>query len=223
LSNRAESEARSTADQLADRLITAEQDERRRIALFLHDGPVQSLAGIALMLDAAVDAIEDGRLEDATRVLDSARERHRDAVRSLRDLSFDLEPVVLRDQGFGPAVRGLAERLGITQEIRIDLDIDFGEQLAESAQVALYQVIREALSQAARRGPPSRISVRITEQADGSVETVVEDDGAGERRRASAEAIEERALPLGGQVSLEQGDAGGTVVTLLMPGYTARR
>ena len=223
MSNRAESEARSTADQLADRLITAEQDERRRIALFLHDGPVQSLAGIALMLDAAVDAIGDGRLEDATRVLDSARERHRDAVRSLRDLSFDLEPVVLRDQGFGPAVRGLAERLGITQEIRIDLDIDFGEKLAESAQVALYQVIREALSQAARRGPPSRISVRIAEQADGSVVTVVEDDGAGERRRASAEAIEERALPLGGRVSLEQGDAGGTVVTVVMPGYTARR
>jgi len=181
LSNRAESGARSTADQLADRLITAEQDERRRIALFLHDGPVQSLAGIALMLDAAVDAIGDGRLEDATRVLDSAREPHRDA------------------------------------------DIDFGEKLAESAQVALYQVIREALSQAARRGPPSRISVRIAEQADGSVETVVEDDGAGERRRASAEAIEERALPLGGRVSLEQGDAGGTVVTVLLPEYTARR
>jgi signal transduction histidine kinase len=223
LSKRARSDARSAADQLADRLITAEQDERRRIALFLHDGPVQSLAGIALMLDAAVDAITDGRLDDAKRVLVAARERHRDAVRSLRDLSFDLEPVVLRDQGFGPAVRGLAERLGLSQEIRIDLDIALGDELAESAQVALYQVIREALSQAARRGPPSRIVVRMAERADGSVETVIADDGAGERRRASAEAIEERALPLGGQVSLEQGDDGGTVVTVVLPAYTARR
>jgi signal transduction histidine kinase len=223
LSRRARSEARSAADQLADRLITAEQDERRRIALFLHDGPVQSLAGIALMLDAAVDAITDGRLDDAKRVLDAARERHRDAVRSLRDLSFDLEPVVLRDQGFGPAVRGLAERLGLSQELRIDLDIALGDELAESAQVALYQVIREALSQAARRGPPSRIVVRVAERADGSVETVIADDGSGERRRASAEAIEERALPLGGQVSLEQGDEGGTVVRVVLPQYTARR
>ena len=214
--------ARSTADQLVDRLISAEQDERRRIALFLHDGPVQSLAGIALMLDAAVDAIQEGRLEDARRVLDAARERHREAVRSLRDLSFDMEPVVLRDQGFGPAVRGLAERLGISQEIRIDLDIELGEKLAESAQVALYQVIREALSQAVRRGPPSRISVRMAAQADGSIETVIADDGAGERRRASAEAIEERALPLGGHVSLEQGEGGGTVVTVVLPGYTTR-
>lgn len=223
MTQRAGSEPRSTAGKLADRLITAEQDERRRIALFLHDGPVQSLAGIALMLDAAIDAIGEGRLDDARRVLDAARERHRDAVRSLRDLSFDLEPVVLRDQGFGPAVRGLAERLGISQEIRIDLDIDVGEELAESAQVALYQVIREALSQAARRGPPSRIWVRLAERADGSVETVIADDGAGERRRTSAEAIEERALPLGGQVSLEQGDEGGTVVTVVLPEYTARR
>ena len=43
--------------QLAERLITAEQDERRRIALELHDGPVQSLSGIALMLDAAIHAV----------------------------------------------------------------------------------------------------------------------------------------------------------------------
>jgi signal transduction histidine kinase len=43
-----------------DRLIAAEQDERRRIALFLHDGPVQNLAGIALMLDAALHSISTG-------------------------------------------------------------------------------------------------------------------------------------------------------------------
>ena len=50
-----------------DRLIAAEQDERRRIALFLHDGPVQNLAGIALMLDAALHSISTGKLEADTR------------------------------------------------------------------------------------------------------------------------------------------------------------
>ncbi len=208
---------------LADRLITAEQDERRRLALFLHDGPVQSLAGIALMLDAALAAVDEGRLEDARQVLGSALELHRDAIRSLRDLSFDIEPVVLRDQGFGPAVQGLAERLGISQQIRIDLDVDVGESLAESAQVALYQTIREALSQAARRGPPNRISIAIAELQDGSVETVISDDGAGERRRANVEAIEERAVPLNGQVTVEQGEGGGTLVRVVLPPYTARR
>lgn len=215
-----EQEARAA---LADRLITAEQDERRRLALFLHDGPVQTLAGIALMLDAALHAIEDGRLDHAQQVLQSALDRHREAIRSLRDLSFDIEPVVLRDQGLAPAVQGLAERLGISHEIRIDLDVEAGETLAEKAQVVLYQVIREALGQAARRGPPSRISVSIAALPDGSVETVVEDDGSGERRRANVEAIEERAVPLNGRVTIEQAEGGGTILRVRLPAYTARR
>src|SRR5881227_1804895 len=90
---------------LQDRLLAAEQDERRRIALFLHDGPVQNLAGIALMLDAV-----SASLEDAARVLQTAAERQRLTIRELRDLSFALEPVVLRDQGFGAAIRELAEQ-----------------------------------------------------------------------------------------------------------------
>ena len=208
---------------LADRLITAEQDERRRLALFLHDGPVQSLAGIALMLDAALAAIDEGRLEHAKQVLAAAIDRHRDAIRSLRDLSFDIEPVVLRDQGFGPAVQGLAERVGISEEIRIDLDIEVGETLAEKAQVTLYQIIREALGQAAGRGSPSRISIVMTTLEDGAVETTISDDGAGERRRSNVEAIEERAVPLNGRVTVEQAATRGTVVRVLLPAYTARR
>jgi two-component system sensor histidine kinase DegS len=217
------SEHPDTQAALADRLITAEQDERRRLALFLHDGPVQSLAGIALMLDAALAAIDEGRLEHAKQVLGAAIDRHRDAIRSLRDLSFDLEPVVLRDQGFSPAVQSLAERLGISREIRINLDIEAGDTLAEKAQVALYQIMREALGQAAERGSPSRISVVMTTLEDGTVETVIEDDGAGERRRANVEAIEERAAPLHGRVSVEQAANGGTLVRVVLPAYTARR
>ena len=105
-------------DDALDRLIAAEQDERRRIALFLHDGPVQNLSGIALMLDAALHSIEIGKLDDARGVLASALDRQRATIRELRDLSFALEPVVLRDQGFEPALRELAEQLGTTNQIR---------------------------------------------------------------------------------------------------------
>src|SRR6266567_3200915 len=90
---------------LFEQLVAAEQDERRRLALFLHDGAVQSLSGIALMLDAVGHAIEDGRLDDASQILESALARQRETIQSLRDLSFNLEPVILRDQGFGHAVR----------------------------------------------------------------------------------------------------------------------
>ena len=73
------------SDDGLDRLVAAEQDERRRIALFLHDGPVQNLSGIALMLDAALHAIETGKLDDARDVLRSTLDRQRSTIReSLR-------------------------------------------------------------------------------------------------------------------------------------------
>ncbi len=208
---------------LQDRLIAAEQDERRRIALFLHDGPVQSLSGIALMLDAVAASIEAGRLDEAQRVLQSAAERQRTTIRELRDLSFALEPVVLRDQGFGAAIHALAEQLGIAHELRIELDVDAGDRLGEKAQVALYTIIRESLELAIRRGPRSQISVAIAELPDGSAETLVTDDGAGERRRRAFEAIEERVRQLHGTVSLDASAGGGTELRVVLPPYTARR
>jgi two-component system NarL family sensor kinase len=206
-----------------DRLIAAEQDERRRIALFLHDGPVQNLSGIALMLDAAVHAIEDGRGEEAKRIIASALDRHRSTIRELRDLSFALEPVVLRDQGFGPALQALAEQVGTSHSMRIDLSVEPAEELGETAQVALYTIIRELLDQSVRRGPPTRVDVKIWRTADGGVETCVADDAEPERRRRSFEAIEERVSQLHGEIAVEAGDEGGTEVRVTLPPYTAQR
>jgi signal transduction histidine kinase len=211
-----------TEQQLAERLITAEQDERRRLALFLHDGPVQSLSGIALMLDAALHAVGDGRVDEAKRVLAQALDLQRETIRSIRDLSFNLEPVVLRDQGFAPAVQALAEQLGLAHKLQIEIEVDAADALSEKAQAALYQVLREALNQAVRRGPPTRIAVSVAERPDGGLEAVVADDGSGERRRASVEAIEERARPLAGRVRVEHGRDGGTVVRVVLPPHRAR-
>ena len=140
-------------ERLVERIITAEQDERRRLALFLHDGPVQSLAGIALMLDAAVQSIDEGKPEVARGIMASALERHRETIRSLRDLSFNIEPVVLRDQGFGAAVAELANQLGMEHKVQIEVDVELASQLGEKEQVGLYQIVRESLNQAVRRGP----------------------------------------------------------------------
>ena len=153
-----------------DRLIAAEQDERRRIALFLHDGPVQNLAGIALMLDAALHSIRTGKLDDAASVVGTALDRQRATIRELRDLSFALEPVVLRDQGFGPALHELAQQVGTSNQIRIDLDVEEAERIGQTAQVAIYTIIRELLDQAIRRGPVSRIAVAMRATEDGGVE-----------------------------------------------------
>ena len=205
-----------------DRLIAAEQDERRRIALFLHDGPVQNLAGIALMLDAALHSITTGKLDDAQSVLSSALDRQRATIRELRDLSFALEPVVLRDQGFGPALQELAEQVGTTNRIRIDLDVAAAEEIGEAAQVATYTIIRELLDQAIRRGPPTTVKVSMRATGDGGLETCVTDNAEPERRRRSFEAIEERVKQLHGKIDVDVDDEGTSVVVTLPP-YATRR
>jgi signal transduction histidine kinase len=208
---------------LVDQLIAAEQEERRRISLFLHDGPVQSLSGISLMLDAALHELSSGNGDEAAKVVAAALERQRATIKALRDLSFNLEPVVLRDQGFEPAVKALAEHLGISNQIHVELETTFADSLAERAQVVFFQIIREAFHQAIRRGPPTRVAVALHELSNGRVELLIADNAPGERRRQSYEVIDERARMLGGKVTVRAAEGGGTLVRVVVPPYAVAR
>jgi two-component system NarL family sensor kinase len=209
-------------DERVERLVAAEQDERRRIALFLHDGPVQQLSGIALMLDAAVHSIAAGNTDEARDIIGKALERHRETIRELRDLSFVLEPVILRDQGFGAALQALAAQVGKTYNLRFDLETAGAEELGEASQVALYTIIRELIDQSVRRGPPTRIGVAVSRTDEGGVEVSVSDDADPERRRRSLEEIEERVRQVHGKIGVTVAD-GGTDVRVTLPAYTAQR
>jgi signal transduction histidine kinase len=208
---------------LSDQLITAEQDERRRLANELHDGAVQSLSGVALLLDAGLNSIEEGRDDEAQQIIRRALERHRATIGQLRNLSFNLEPVVLRDQGFAPAVRALTDQIELAHDVRVEVDVELAEQLAEKTQAAMYQIIREALDQAVHRGPPQTLSVTMRETPDGGVETAIADDAPGERRRRSLEELEERARTLNGVLTVDQGEEAGTTVRVVLPPYATAR
>jgi signal transduction histidine kinase len=204
---------------LSGQLVTAEQEERRRLANELHDGAVQSLSGIALLLDAGLNSIVEGREGEAREIIGRALERHRATIGQLRDLSFNLEPVVLRDQGFVMAVRALTEQIEVAHEVDVDVAVNAGDALPEKTQAALYQIIREALNQAVRRGPPKSVSVRVGETPEGGIETRITDDAPGERRRRSLDELAERARTLNGELLFEQGENGGTTVRVLLPPY----
>jgi signal transduction histidine kinase len=201
-----------------EQVLAAEQDERRRIALFLHDGPVQSLAGIALMLDAALDFMRRGNVDQAGTVLEKAMSRTRLTIGELRDLSFNLEPVVLRDHGFAMAVNALAQDRGIEHGIQVEVDVAPVDILGERSQAALYQIVREAFEGAIRRGPPKNFSVRIVKSAGDALEATITDDAPGERRKRSIEVLEERARTLHAALTVEQADE-GTTMRLVLPTY----
>jgi two-component system, NarL family, sensor kinase len=204
--------------ELTEQVLAAEQDERRRIALFLHDGPVQSLSGVALMLDAALDSIERGLPEQARDVLERGLARTRATIGELRDLSFNLEPVVLRDHGFATAVHALTESRGLEHGVQMEIDVASADSLGERTQAALYQIVREALDGAIRRGPPTTFRVRVASPERDRLEIVIHDNAPGERRRRSIEVLEERARTLGASLAVAH-DGAGTTMTLDLPGY----
>ncbi len=205
-----------------ERLISAEQDERRRLALFLHDGAVQQLSGIALMLDGALHSLEKSEVADARAILDSALRQQRATIRELRDLSFVLEPMVLRDHGFGPALRALADQVAASHELVCDVDTEKAAGIGETASIALYTILRELVDQAVRRGPPKRIAITVVQAGDGELVATVSDDADPERRMRSLEEIEERARQLHGALQVTASGA-GTEIRVTLPAHTARR
>jgi len=201
-----------------EEILAAEQDERRRIALFLHDGPVQSLAGVALMLDAALNFLRRGDTNEAGEVLDRALGRTRTTIGELRDLSFNLEPVVLRDHGLGVALTALGDDRGAANGIAVEVDAAAAESLSERTQAALYAIVREALEGAIRRGPPTIFAVHVRPTEDGGLEIEISDDAPGERRQRSLEVLRERARTLGAALDVARDDE-GTTMRLVVPTY----
>jgi signal transduction histidine kinase len=177
---------------------------------------VQSLSGVALMLDASVDLLARGDVEQAREVLDRALDRTRATVGELRDLSFNLEPVALRDHGFAIAVDALVQSRAGDHGFDVSLDVAHVDSLGEREQAALYQIVREALEEAIRRGPPSHFEVVAATHRSKGVRIVIRDDAPTERRRRALEVLTERARTLGASLSVEH-DAAGTTMSLDLP------
>ena len=125
---------------------------------------------------------------------------------------------MLRDQGFAAALHALAEQVGATNRIRIDLDVGESGAPRGNGEVALYTIIRELLDQSVRRGPPTRVGVTMTTTADGGHR-----DSRLRRRRAGTppppfETIEERVKQLHGTIELSV-EHERTTVTVMLPAY----
>ena len=139
---------------LAERL-RAERDERRRLAELIHDGPVQLVAAIAQMLDAAHHAFEAGDVASGAPIVERALAVAREASVDLREIVSGIEPDALRELGLAAAIGELAERHSARRGVAFELDLAAADGLGDGAQSGLYQIVRDALDQAVRRGPPT--------------------------------------------------------------------
>jgi signal transduction histidine kinase len=204
---------------VAERLL-AERAERRRIAEQLHDGPVQHVAALSQMLDALVQALDAGDLPASGPIAARALAVARGAADELRGIVAGLEPITLDEIGLAAAVREVAERTVGRRGATVALEVDEGG-LGEGARSSVFQVIREALDQAARRGPPSAVAVTLARTPTGGVELVVSDDGAPERRQAVLDGLAERAAELNGSFEATRDDT-WTTIRIVLPPSAAR-
>jgi signal transduction histidine kinase len=207
---------------LAERIL-AEQEERRRLAELLHDGPVQQLSALTQMIDVALETVREGESSRAEEILDRALTLARDATQDLRALCDELEPRALRELGFAAAVGTLSRRVASRREVEIELDIDLADELGEHAQAGLYQIVREAIDQAVRRGAPSRIDISLRMTDGGGAELTISDDGPPERRSAVHEMLAERASTLNARFTSEARWPRGSMIRVELPPSSARR
>lgn len=208
------------ADLLRERL-RAERDERRRLAELLHDGPVQHVAALVQMSSALVAALEAGDHPAARAVAFRAEQVAREAATELRDVVSGIDPAALERDGFAAAVQQLAARTSERTGVCVSVDATSGSGLGEGAQSGLYQVIREAIDQAVRRGPPGEILVAVRVTDAGGVELEVADDGAAERRQAVLDGLAERAAELNATLSVTRAED-RTSLRLVLPPSAAR-
>jgi signal transduction histidine kinase len=215
--------AEDTERALLGERILAEQEERRRLAELLHDGPVQQLSALTQMVDAALETVREGESPRADEILERALSVAREATQELRALCDELEPRALRELGFVSAVGTLARRVAARREVDIDLDVDAADELGEHAQAGLYQIVREAIDQAVRRGAPSRIEISLHLTDGGGAALEISDDGPPERRSAVLELLAERASTLNARFTSEARWPRGSRIRVELPPSAARR
>jgi two-component system sensor histidine kinase UhpB len=148
-----------------------------------------------------------------------AREAARATLEDVRAIARNLRPEALDDLGLPAALRQLctdAERAGAMVERHIDAEVE----LAPEAEVVVYRVAQEALTNALRHADAERIELTLERRPEGGAELRVSDDGGGlgaSREGTGVRGMRERALLAGGVLDVGAAPGGGTLVTLRVP------
>jgi signal transduction histidine kinase len=198
-------------EQLTRLLLRSQEDERRRIARELHDEAGQVLTAVKIELDL------DGRKE--------ASEMVGRALAQVRDLSNLLRPAALDDLGLKPALRALVDDFARRTRIEARFECpDLAPALVPDAQVAVYRVLQEALTNVARHARARRVGVRLVPEPLG-LRLTIEDDGVGFGGPVVPNlgllGMRERVSALGGTLRTADAPASGARIEVFIPGEAA--
>jgi signal transduction histidine kinase len=213
-----------TADLLESRqrLVSAREEERRRLRRDLHDGLGPLLTSVGLNIDAARVHAERGRSADQPDaggdnlglLLGRAKEGAAQAIADLRGIVYELRPSSLDDLGLAGAIDAHIRRLGEQAGVRITLQAGPLTDLPAAVEVATFRIATEAVNNAVRHSGAANCQVRLETSTPGQLLVEVRDDGAGSqpwRPGVGLLAMRERAAELGGILTAGPAADGGTV------------
>jgi signal transduction histidine kinase len=196
------------------RIVTAGDEERRRIERNLHDGIQQRLLALGLDIQAVQARIP--RDDEGTREGIGAIVHEIESVlEDVRVLSQGLHPALLSRAGLGPSLKALARRSPIPVEVNVAL----AERPPAPIETAVYYVISEAIANAIKHSEASMISVAVAGEAEG-LRASVADDGVGGARLGAGSGLiglADRIDALGGRLTLESPVSGGTKLSVELP------
>ena len=218
----------ASLSRLSGELLRLQDEERRRLARELHDGPVQMLSAAAMNLSMLAKSTA---LASAARELRLARECLdwvKQCSEGMRSLSYLLHPPILDELGLTSALRGWVAGYADRTGLDVDLELDEVGRLGADSETALFRIAQEALVNVHRHSRSSTVAVRL-HRSEGSIQLEVEDHGCGippaepekqngHRIGVGIQGMRERARQLGGRLEIDSRPGAGTVVRVLLPG-----
>lgn len=206
---------------LLDKVIVAQEEERKRIARELHDETSQSLASIILGLSMLE---ESEHREDKKDKLIELKNITEQTIEEVHYISWSLRPSALDDYGLLPAIKRYAVDFEEKFQIKVDIEvIGFdGIRLPSTVEVTIYRVIQEALTNTARHANAENISI-IIKHVNNIVSLIVEDDGSGfdvsdilsselTKDHLGLKGMQERIESIGGRFQIESNSEIGTSI-----------
>jgi signal transduction histidine kinase len=194
------------------RLVTSQDDQRRRLERDLHDGAQQSLVSVALMLRLAAGQKDRETLYAS---LTQAADQLQRAIAELRELARGIHPAILTERGLSPALTSLAERCPVA--VRVDIGVR--RRLPEPVEATLYFVAAEGLTNVAKYARARLVTMRLEDGGD-VVTLEVADDGVGGADVSAGSGLvglADRVAVVGGSLAVDSPLGRGTRVSCAVP------
>jgi signal transduction histidine kinase len=174
--------------QLLDRTVRVAEGERARIAANLHDGPIQRLAALGLVLDRCALRLDRDNPDGALELVKRARQELSEEIRNLREMMSELRPPILDEGGLDAALRDQLSGWSATTGVESRLEVAAHDALPSDSETVVYRVVQEALTNVAKHARASLVTVSISQSGKG-LRVVIWDNGKGFNPRSQHEML----------------------------------